>query len=80
VLRALEPSALEVSLQGAADGEAQRHKRPQHWQQRLERARYAVERADRPSSAVEPANRLVARSLERQWEEAFAAQEALKAD
>jgi hypothetical protein len=79
-LQALKPSALEVSLQVAADVEAQRHKRHQHWQQRLERARYAVERADRPYSAVEPENRLVARSLERQWEEALAAQEALKAD
>jgi DNA invertase Pin-like site-specific DNA recombinase len=80
VLQALEPAALEVSLQVAADVEAQRHKLHQHWQQRLERAQYAVERADRQYSAVEPENRLVARTLERQWEEAFAAQEALQAD
>ena len=70
VLRALEPAALEVSLQVAADVEAQRHTLHQHWQQRLERARYAVARAERQDSAVEPGNRLVARSLERQWEEA----------
>jgi len=80
VLRALEPSALEVSLQVAADVEAQRHTLHQHWQQRLERARYAVERAERQYSAVEPENRLVARSLERQWDEALAAHEALQAD
>lgn len=80
VLQALEPAALEVSLQVAADVEAQRHKLHQHWQQRLERARYDVERAQRQYSAVEPENRLVARSLERQWEEALAAQETLKAD
>ena len=80
VLRAREPSALEVSLQVAADVEAQRHTLHQHWQQRLERAQYAVERADRQYSAVEPENRLVARTLERQWEEALAAQEALQAD
>src|SRR5262250_2619579 len=80
VLRALEPAALEVSLHVAADVEAQRHKLHQHWQQRLERAQYAVERADRQYSAVEPENRLVARSLERHWEEALAAHEALQAD
>jgi len=80
VLQALEPAALEVSLQVAADVEAQRHTLQQHWQQRLERAQYAVERADRQYRAVEPENRLVARTLERQWEEALAAQEALHAD
>jgi hypothetical protein len=80
VLRALEPSALEVSFQVAADVEAQRHKLHQHWQQRLERAQYAVARAERQYSAVEPENRLVARSLERQWEEALAAHETLQAD
>ena len=62
VLQALEPAALEVSLQVAADVEAQRHKLHQHWQQRLERAQYAVERADRQYSAVELENRLVART------------------
>lgn len=80
VVQALEPAALEVSLHVAAAGEAPRHKLQQPWQQRLERAQYAVERADRPYRAVEPANRLVARTLERQWEEALAAQEALQAD
>jgi Recombinase/Recombinase zinc beta ribbon domain len=80
VLQALEPAALEVSLHVAAEVEAQRHKRQQHWQQRLERAQYAVERAARQYRAVEPANRLVARTLERQWAEALAAQEALQAD
>src|SRR5262249_30019424 len=54
VLRALEPAALEVRLQGAADVEAQRHQLHQPWQQRLERARDAVARAERQYSAVEP--------------------------
>jgi Recombinase len=37
----------------------------------LERATYEAERAERQYQAVEPENRLVARSLERQWEEAL---------
>ena len=42
-----------------------------HWKHRLERAAYEAERAERQYRAVEPENRLVARSLERHWEEAL---------
>lgn len=80
VLRALEPAALEISLQVAADPEGERHHLHRHWQQRLERAQYQVERAARQYQAVEPEHRLVARTLERQWEEALAAEAALQAD
>jgi Recombinase zinc beta ribbon domain len=78
VLRALTPAALEISLKVAEDLE---HERAQHlalWKQRLERARYEVERAWRQYNAVEPENRLVARTLEKQWEQALEAQETLK--
>jgi hypothetical protein len=80
VLQALEPAALEVSLEVAADVEAQRQRLHQQWDKRLERAGYEVDRAARQYQAVEPENRLVARTLERQWEEALAAEEQLKAD
>lgn len=68
-LLALAPSALEVSLQVAADLQTQRDRAEQHWQQRLERARYEADRARRQYDAVEPENRLVARTLEAAWEE-----------
>ena len=80
VLQALEPAALEVSLAVAADAEAQRQRLHQQWAKRLERAAYAVDRAARQYQAVEPENRLVARTLERQWEEALEAEAQLKAD
>jgi len=80
VLRALEPAALDISLQVAADLEGERQHLHQHWRQRLERARYQVERAARQYQAVEPEHRLVARTLERQWEEALATEAALHAD
>ncbi len=80
VLRALEPAALEISLRVAADLEGERQHLHQHWQHRLERAQYQVERAARQYQAVEPEHRLVARTLERQWEEALAAEAALQAD
>lgn len=80
VLRALEPAALEVSLQVAEDLEAERAQRHQHWAQRLERAQYESERAFRQFNAVEPEHRLVARTLERQWEAALAELERLQAE
>jgi hypothetical protein len=46
----------------------------------LERAQQDVDRASRQYHAVEPEHRLVARSLERQWEEALAAQRTLTED
>ena len=45
-----------------------------HWEQRLERAHHDAERAARQYHAVEPENRLVARELERRWEQALQAQ------
>ena len=80
VLQALEPAALEASLALAADLEAERAALDVHWQQRLERARYDVERARRQYNACEAENRLVARSLERAWEEALAEQMRLEAE
>lgn len=80
VLRALEPAALEISLQVAEDVETERAQLHRHWKQRLERVHYQVERAARQYQAVEPEHRLVARTLERQWEEALAVEAALTAD
>jgi DNA invertase Pin-like site-specific DNA recombinase len=72
VLDAVQPATLELSLAVAADVEAERAAAERHWQHRLERARYRIERARRQYDAVEPENRLVARTLERAWEEALA--------
>lgn len=73
VLELLQPAALEVSLAVASDLEAQRAREETLWRQRLERARYEAERAQRQYDAVEPENRLVVRTLERQWEAALQA-------
>jgi hypothetical protein len=78
VLRALVPSALEVSLKVAQDIEAERQRLMQAWQKQLERAQYEVDRALRQYSAVEPENRLVARTLEKQLEQKLGEQKALQ--
>jgi len=71
VLAALEPAALELSLQARANVERERQRLEKHWQQRRQRARYEVERAERRYQAVDPGNRLVASTLEKRWEEAL---------
>jgi DNA invertase Pin-like site-specific DNA recombinase len=80
ILAALQPAALELHLAAAADVEKQRQSLHQHWQQKLERAGYEVERAARQYGAVEPENRLVARELERRWEEALHERRRLEQD
>jgi DNA invertase Pin-like site-specific DNA recombinase len=71
LLAAVEPAALEASMAAVEDVERERAELQQHWQLRRERARYEVERGSRQYHACEPENRLVARELERRWEEAL---------
>jgi DNA invertase Pin-like site-specific DNA recombinase len=80
VLEALEPAALALSLQVAEDLQTERAREREQWNQRLERAHYEAERARRQYDAVEPENRLVARTLERQWEQALTEEERLRAE
>jgi hypothetical protein len=71
VLAALQPGALELSLAAAGDVLRERQGLDENWRQRLERARYQAERAERQYQAAEPEHRLVARTLERRWEDAL---------
>jgi hypothetical protein len=80
VLRALAPAGLEASVQAIADIQKERERLDRHWQQQLERAGYEAERAECQFHAVEPANRLVARTLEQRWEEALRRQQQVQED
>jgi recombinase/recombinase-like zinc beta ribbon protein len=68
-LLALTRGAVDVSLRVAEDIDSQREKIDSQWRSRLERATYAADRAGRQFNATEPENRLVARTLEKSWEE-----------
>lgn len=50
----------------------------QQWQRQIERAQYEAALAGRRYRAVDPENRLVARSLEREWNEKLAAVDQLE--
>ena len=77
-LAALQPAELEVALSAIEQVEAQSCQVEQQWQRRLERARYEADLARRRFRAVEPENRLVARSLEREWNDCLAEVERLE--
>ena len=72
VLSALAPAVLELSVAAAAQAGDRRAEVGRIWRQRLERADFACDRARRQYQLAEPANRLVARQLEREREAALA--------
>jgi len=80
ILKALEPASLELSLKAAANLEQERADLDKLWQQRVERASYDAERASRHYQLLEPENRLVARSLAKDWEDKLSALQALEED
>ena len=79
LLAAVRPAALEASLAAVAGVERQRAELQRQWQLRRERAAFDVDRAARQYQACEPENRLVARKLERRWEDALKQQRQLDA-
>ncbi len=80
LLQAVSPASLELSLAASEDIECERRQLDDHWQQRLVRSRYEADQARRQYAAVDPEHRLVARELERRWDEALRADEQLQAD
>jgi hypothetical protein len=77
-LAAMQPAQLEISLATLEQLEAQARQIDEQWQRRLERARYEADLSRRRLFAVEPENRLVARNLERDWNEKLAEVERLE--
>jgi DNA invertase Pin-like site-specific DNA recombinase len=68
-LQAIEPAQLEIALAALAQLEARAKQIDQQARRQIERAQYEAELAGRRYRSVDPDNRLVARSLEREWNE-----------
>ena len=77
-LEAMRPAQLEVSMAALDRIAAQARQLDRQWQLTLERARYEAELARRRFLAVDPENRLVGRTLEREWNEKLAEVERLE--
>ncbi|HVH87220.1 MAG TPA: recombinase family protein, partial [Terriglobales bacterium] len=69
VLKALRPAELQLALAALQELEARDQGILRQWQMRLERAEYETALAERRYQEVDPANRLVANTLERRWNE-----------
>jgi DNA invertase Pin-like site-specific DNA recombinase len=80
ILQVVTPAGLELSLRATEQCERERAAIEKQWLLNLERARQKTARVYRQYDAVEPDNRLVARTLERNWEEALLAERALEED
>lgn len=77
-LEALAPDRIAIAMAAVGQLHEEARRLERQWGLRRERARYEAERARRQYDAVEPENRLVARSLERAWEEKLLAVEAVE--
>lgn len=67
-LQAMVPAELELSLAVENEVSKQSEALDRHWKLRIEQASYEARRAERRYKAVDPDNRVVARTLEREWE------------
>ena len=79
-LEAMQPAQLEVAMAAVEQIAVQARQLDRQWQLTLERARYESELARRRFLAVDPENRLVGRTLERDWNEKLAEIERLERD
>jgi len=80
VLAALTPAQIELSVAVIQELERQQAELCRQWELQLDGARYAVRLAQRRYEQVDPDNRLVARSLERDWEARLREVERLEAE
>ena len=67
-LSAVSPAGLAAALEAQKLSESEEQTALKQWRLQAERARYEAERAERRYREVEPENRLVARTLEAEWE------------
>jgi DNA invertase Pin-like site-specific DNA recombinase len=67
-LEAVEPAGVEAAFEAERMLNTDRDAALAQWRLQVERAQYEAQRAERRYRTVEPENRLVARSLEAEWE------------
>jgi hypothetical protein len=67
-LDTMVPSEIDLSLAVEREASGQAVSLNAQWKTRLEQARYEARRAERRYKAVDPENRVVARTLEAEWE------------
>ena len=77
-LQTVQPPELELGLAVVREAERQAGEIDRQWKLRLERVQYEARLCERRYKAVDPDNRVVARALEREWNEKLEAIEELE--
>jgi DNA invertase Pin-like site-specific DNA recombinase len=80
VLKALRPAELELAVTALKELEQRDQSIMRQWHMRIERAEYEVALAERRYQECDPANRLVAGTLERRWNDALLRVESIRAE
>ena len=78
VLEVLKPSGIEIAIQAVEELGRREEGIHGQWRMQLERAEYEAQLAQRRYEEVDPANRLVAATLELRWNESLKRLEELK--
>jgi DNA invertase Pin-like site-specific DNA recombinase len=78
ILSALVPAQVEIALAAVAELEQRDQALDHQWQLKIQRAEYEGQLAQRRFEEVDPANRLVAATLEQRWEHALQELEGLR--
>ena len=79
-LEATTPCAADAARQANEEAHRESEALRLYWAHQTERVRYEAQRAERQYLAVEPENRVVARELERRWEQALKELERVRAE
>ena len=71
LVAAVTPLTIELALKALTNLEERDQAIGAQWRRRIERARYEADLAERRYEAVDPANRLIAATLEQRWNDAM---------
>jgi DNA invertase Pin-like site-specific DNA recombinase len=80
LLEAVEPKQIEIAIKAFEELERRQNVVDNQWRMKLERAQYEVDLAQRRYENVDPANRLVAATLERRWNDALARADEVRSE
>jgi DNA invertase Pin-like site-specific DNA recombinase len=78
VLEVIRPKQIEIAIKAMEELQRRQNSIDTQWRMKIERAQYETHLAQRRYEEVDPANRLVAATLERRWNEALIRFEEIK--
>ena len=78
MLEIIQPAQLELAIKAFDELEQRQQANEKQWRMKIERSSYETQLAQRRYEEVDPANRLVAGTLEKRWNDALSSLEQLK--